>query len=64
MKTKQNKKTKDSTPSDSPACSRRSFLKKLWLPLGILALGELVWITFSFLRPRSPGIGKSEWDQA
>lgn len=31
---------------------RRNFLMKLWFGLGLVAVGELVWIVTSFLRPR------------
>lgn len=32
--------------------SRRSFLGRLWLALGSLALAEYVWLVVEFLRPR------------
>ncbi len=32
--------------------SRRSFLSRLWLGLGGLALAEYLWLTVEFLRPR------------
>jgi cytochrome b6-f complex iron-sulfur subunit len=32
--------------------SRRSFLAKMWLGLGIVAMAEGVWVVVSFLRPR------------
>jgi len=34
------------------ASGRRSFLTKLWIGLGILALAEVVGVVISFLRPR------------
>jgi cytochrome b6-f complex iron-sulfur subunit len=34
--------------------SRRSFLSRLWLGLGGLAIAEYLWLTIEFLRPR-PG---------
>lgn len=40
-------------PPEEPATSRRSFLSRLWLGLGGLALAEYVWLTVEFLRPRS-----------
>lgn len=40
-------------PTEEPATSRRSFLSRLWLGLGGLALAEYVWLTVEFLRPRS-----------
>lgn len=39
--------------ADAPATtSRRSFLSRLWLGLGGLALAEYVWLVVEFLRPR------------
>lgn len=32
--------------------SRRSFLRRIWKLLGLLALAEAVWLAASFLRPR------------
>jgi len=32
--------------------SRRSFLTKLWIVLGFVALAEMVWLVIEFLRPR------------
>jgi len=42
--------------------SRRSFLRRLWKFLGLLALAEAVWLAASFLRPRRepPGAGGGE----
>ena len=40
------------TPKPEPASSRRSFLNRLWAVLGVLALIEIFWVTFSFLKPR------------
>ena len=34
--------------------SRRSFLNKLWLVLGGLAIAELIAVVFAFFRPRKP----------
>jgi cytochrome b6-f complex iron-sulfur subunit len=34
---------------------RRTFLTKLWMGLGLLALAEIVAVVFAFLRPRDPG---------
>jgi cytochrome b6-f complex iron-sulfur subunit len=44
------KKDIETTRETSP--SRRVFLWKVWLGLGGLALLELVWVVFDFLRPR------------
>ena len=42
--------------------SRRSFLRRIWKFLGLLALVEAVWLAASFLRPRGerPGAGGGE----
>jgi len=32
---------------------RRSFLKKLWVVLGLTVLGEFFWVFFSFIKPKS-----------
>lgn len=48
---KQQKK-EDREPEDS----RRGFLNKLWLALGLVVLAEFVWLIVSFLRPRKPRI--------
>lgn len=43
------KKTKEKSTAPEP--SRRSFLTKLWIGLGIIALAEFIALTFAFLRP-------------
>jgi len=35
-----------------PQTTRRGFLGWLWAGLGVVALGELVWVGLTFLRPR------------
>ncbi len=35
-----------------PGRSRRSFLRRAWLGLGVAAAAEAAWIVLSFLRPR------------
>ena len=35
-----------------PAPERRSFLRLVWLGIGVAALGEAAWIVASFLKPR------------
>ena len=40
-------------PAEETATSRRSFLSRLWLGLGGLALAEYLWLGVEFLRPRS-----------
>lgn len=42
-----------------PQTSRRSFLSRLWLGLGGLALAEYLWLTVEFLRPRSGSKGEA-----
>ena len=44
----------DLTPGQKPDPSRRGFLKKLWIGLGIVALVEFVGICLAFLKPRKP----------
>ena len=34
--------------------SRRSFLNKLWLALGLVVMAEFLWLIVAFLRPRKP----------
>jgi cytochrome b6-f complex iron-sulfur subunit len=41
--------------ADQPDGSRRSFLNKLWLALGSLALIEMIGLVLAFLRPGKPG---------
>ena len=50
-----NTKTKESENK----LSRRSFLTKLWIGLGFIALIEFVWVLISFLRPRSPRLSEA-----
>ena len=38
--------------------SRRGFLTKLWIGLGLLALAECVAVVITFLRPRRPLTGE------
>ena len=40
--------------SNSPEPSRRSFLTKLWIGLGVVALAEFITVAFTFLRPGKP----------
>ena len=53
MKQKPEKPLKTS-PKTEPTSSRRSFLNRLWAALGVLALIEIIWVAFSFLKPRRP----------
>jgi len=43
----------------SSEISRRGFLNKLWVALGFVALGEFIWMAFSFTRPRKGSDSKS-----
>jgi cytochrome b6-f complex iron-sulfur subunit len=46
---------------ENKTSSRRSFLNKLWLVLGGIALAELLAMVFAFFRPRQPrGVTESE----
>jgi cytochrome b6-f complex iron-sulfur subunit len=44
----------DKITLDSTQSSRRSFLTKLWLGLGVLALAEFIGVIIAFLWPRKP----------
>lgn len=41
------------------APSRRGLLRGLWVFLGLVAAGELVWVVRSFLRPRPPAASEA-----
>ena len=43
----------DAEAGQESGTSRRTFLGRLWLGLGGLALAEYVWLTVEFLRPRA-----------
>jgi cytochrome b6-f complex iron-sulfur subunit len=43
----------DAEVEQESGTSRRTFLGRLWLGLGGLALAEYVWLTVEFLRPRA-----------
>jgi cytochrome b6-f complex iron-sulfur subunit len=40
--------------------TRRSFLRRLWLVLGFVALAEFVGVGVAFLRPRRPKVGRAK----
>jgi cytochrome b6-f complex iron-sulfur subunit len=44
--------TKNKYNDDISKGSRRSFLTKLWIALGFVALAEVVWLVIDFLKPR------------
>jgi len=54
------KKSKNIETADSPA-PRRSFLLKLWAGLGVVAFAELIWVMWSFLKPRRGYVHKKEF---
>jgi nitrite reductase/ring-hydroxylating ferredoxin subunit len=54
--TKRLKKSKRMPSPPVPPSSRRAFLNRLWAGLGILALAEIVWVVFSFVRPRKAAV--------
>jgi cytochrome b6-f complex iron-sulfur subunit len=39
--------------------TRRSFLSKLWVMLGLVALGELLWMALSFMRPKKGAVSEN-----
>lgn len=43
-------------PPEPPGTSRRSFLSRLWLGLGGVALAEYLWLVLEFLRPRAGAV--------
>lgn len=49
---KPEKKTK---PVQETESGRRGFFLKIWLGLGVLAFGEVVWAVLSYLRPQASG---------
>jgi len=51
---KKKKKIKEERFPQEP--SRRSFLNKLWIGLGILALFELALLVIAYLRPSKTGV--------
>jgi Rieske Fe-S protein len=44
----------DKKSKDAPQPDRRSFLNKLWIGLGFVALTEIAALVVAFLRPRKP----------
>ena len=53
------RKEEKKVPGES---SRRSFLTKIWIGLGIIALAEFVVVGISFLRPHKSKAGKEKSD--
>ncbi len=45
-------KKDEARPRQEEKPPRRVFLLKLWLGLGVLAIAEMIWVVFSFLKPR------------
>ena len=54
---KRNEETKNQAES-----TRRSFLTKIWIGLGIIALAEFIVVGVTFLRPRKSNAGKDKPD--
>jgi len=56
------RKTVDQEQKNPPVAdsSRRTFLNKLWILLGGVALVEAVALVFAFLRPKKAGVMKSD----
>ncbi len=54
MSKKSQKRTATVDHVHEPERSRRTFLRSLWVGLGILAGAEFVGVVFAFLRPRKP----------
>lgn len=48
------RRDEDTDPKDESGTTRRSFLSRVWLALGGLALAEYLWLVVEFLGPR-PG---------
>jgi quinol-cytochrome oxidoreductase complex cytochrome b subunit len=49
------KPEKKTRPVREAEPGRRGFFLKIWLGLGVLALGEVVWAVLSYLRPQASG---------
>jgi cytochrome b6-f complex iron-sulfur subunit len=45
---------KSEKTADDPSAPRRSFLTKLWIFLGVVAILEIIGLVIAFLRPRKP----------
>jgi cytochrome b6-f complex iron-sulfur subunit len=54
---KNNKFKKDGTEGN---LTRRSFLNRLWMALGVVALAEIIGLVFLYLRPRKKEARESE----
>lgn len=54
------RKDKSTDPHEAPS-TRRDFLNKLWFGLVLVALGELVWLVISFLRPRTARVAQGDF---
>jgi len=50
----------ETPPPEGCGISRRSFFNFLWGALGLAALAELVWVTFSFLSPGRQSAGDQQ----
>ena len=52
MSSPRNDKSRTTTRDDSKTLTRRSFLSWLGVSIGVLLSAEIIWLLFSFLRPR------------
>jgi cytochrome b6-f complex iron-sulfur subunit len=60
MKKKRNVKTiAKAMDVSQDETSRRGFLNRLWVALGLVALGEFLWMALSFTRPNKGAASKS-----
>lgn len=51
----------DKAKTSPPEPSRRSFLKKVWMVLGFVALAEFIGLVVAFLKPRKPRIKEGDF---
>jgi len=58
MKMKPDKQESD---AETGSTTRRSFLNRIWAGLGLVAVAELGWLIFSYLRPGKPKAGPGDF---
>ncbi len=56
-----NPKKQPKNTESKPVHTRRRFLQKLWMDLGIIALAEFVGVDIAFLRPRKPTASEGDF---
>jgi cytochrome b6-f complex iron-sulfur subunit len=61
MSKKRESRVKKADHTQEPEKSRRTFLRGLWIGLGILASAEFVGVGFAFLRPRKSPVIKTDF---